>query len=328
MTKLISTKRTETTLRPELKICPGPLILGEPGLGSFGELYGAVWSLGLYEDGPQLVQLRDDWEDRADTEALEGLGLDARHIGLAFDQAARPVVTWASDSGVSVRQWDSFNSRYVTRSIPGASQPLLLADTLCGVPLSDSDVVLFAVQNGNLSTYLQRENYEQARPLKEIPGDLVLDQIVSTGSAWQIFGELDGSELILLSEDYPVVVGNDLQSEAVPITAGLFESVIQVVVLPSSDLDAQVEPILSGELLDVAPKTYDVFGKSDLQVNASGILSGEVELIVKEESLGNDLESFARGPLSANAERVVIAYQTFDDIEAVANPIISGVMYE
>ncbi|MFC6803057.1 hypothetical protein ACFQDE_16155 [Deinococcus caeni] len=129
---VIVTKRSRRTLRPELVVAAGPQRLAQPGGGTYDDLYGSRWALGLYRGGPRLYQARSGvWVDRTDPDALGALTASGvRHASLAFDQAARPVLAWEQSGAVYVRQWDALGTQYVTRGPWEGCDPLLISDAM------------------------------------------------------------------------------------------------------------------------------------------------------------------------------------------------------
>ncbi|MCD0174765.1 hypothetical protein IHN32_02195, partial [Deinococcus sp. 14RED07] len=141
----------------------------QPGAGTVRDLYGAAWALALHRDGPALYQLHAGiWEARSDPDALAELD-GVRHVALAWDQAARPVLAWERSGAVYVRQWSGDAAGYVTRGPWPGRDPLLLADApLLGVT-GDSDVLLLYLDGAALAYRLQREAYSTARDLAPMP---------------------------------------------------------------------------------------------------------------------------------------------------------------
>lgn len=213
---VVVTKRLKQTRRPELVTAPGPLALGNPQNGTYRDLYGASWALALYRGGPQLFQARAGvWVDRTDPDALgELVKGGVRHVSLAFDQAARPVLAWERDGAVYVRQWSAQAGRYVTRGPWAGRDPLLTTDALAGHPVADSDVFLLYLDGGAVVSRVQREAYEQPRPLAAAPGGAVLDQIVPAPAQLQVIGAAGAVPLVWRTPLYDVQVRDRLTTGA------------------------------------------------------------------------------------------------------------------
>lgn len=220
---VIVSRRSKGTRRPELTLSPGPAHLAQPGAGSYAELYGCPWALALHRDGPQLYQLSaGEWVPRADPGgALVGLVRGVRWAGLAWDQAARPVIAWELDGAVYIRQWDALGAQYVTRGPWAGCHPLLTCDALAGVELSDTDVLLVQVEADTLTVRVQRDLYSTPRSVTPLPAGAVLDQVVPVGPALYVLGEADGAALVYLLA-YPVNVRGDVRGVVSGPASGAF----------------------------------------------------------------------------------------------------------
>ena len=203
---VVVTKRLKQTRRPELVTAPGPLALGNPQNGTYRDLYGASWALALYRGGPQLFQARAGvWVDRTDPDALGVLMQSGvRHVSLAFDQAARPVLAWEQDGAVYVRQWLG-GAGYVTRGPWPGHDPLLIADAVPAGLVIGSDVHLLHLDAERAAVLARRQvsEYRAAQQVAEVTPGTVLDQVAQAYSVAQILGEADGQRVALVAR-YPV----------------------------------------------------------------------------------------------------------------------------
>ncbi|MEF2280364.1 hypothetical protein V3W47_18885 [Deinococcus sp. YIM 134068] len=211
---VLSTRRTARTRRPELALAPGPLQIGEPGAGTLADLYGCPWALALTREGPQLLQLVSGaWVARSDPDALADLEA-ARHVSLAFDQAARPVLAWER-GGVYVRQWDGRQDSYRTRGSFVGRDPVLWCDAPLLGETSDSDVLLYYLIGSDLVSRVQREEYVAARHVATLEAGAVLDQAVSAALRLQLVGELaSGARWTLATDLYPLRSADSLTGRA------------------------------------------------------------------------------------------------------------------
>lgn len=248
MRPVVVSKRTSRTYRPELTLAPGPAVLAQPGEGTYPELYGCPWVLALHRDGPQLYQLvSGEWVPRADPGgALLELASGARHVALAWDQAARPVVAWERAALVYVRQWQA-GAGYVTRGPWSGRDPLLTVDALAGVALTDSDVLLLYLSDQSVMSRAQRDAYGVAVAVAAVSAGAVLDQVVAASGALHVFGEADGLPLVL-SSDSAVAVSDTARARA-PLPAGGVLAGLIVTHAPPSDTARAAAPLPDGGVL-------------------------------------------------------------------------------
>jgi len=227
---VIVTKRGRGTLRPELVLSTGPQRLARTGGGTYAELYGARWALGLYRGGPRLYQAQAGvWVDRSDPDALGVLtAAGVRHVALAFDQAARPVFAWEQGAQIYIRQWSPQLAQYVTRGPWAGCDPLLMNDSAAHYDPAESDVLLLHLDadRAQLVARVQRELYAAARPLAALPADAVLDQLVGLPLSLQVLGEAGGAPVALRPELYPLRVRDRLAGDVQGVTGGLWFAVI------------------------------------------------------------------------------------------------------
>ncbi|MVN89365.1 hypothetical protein GO986_21760 [Deinococcus sp. HMF7620] len=253
---VVVSRRAGKTLRPELVLAPGPLTLGQPGAGSFAELYGGRWALALHRDGPQLYQVQGGaWAPRADSDALGPLASGkVQHVGLAFDQAARPVLAWCLAGQVSVRQWHPQSSHYVTRGPWAGHNPCLIADALSEVGLADSDVLCIHLAPDRLSLTgrAQRELYATAHALGSYPTPAALDQVVALPQRWAaLAGTLAGDVAApRLSGLYPVTGAGHTQATVGQPASGVRLETFQVYTPTTEPMTATVTQPASGARTD------------------------------------------------------------------------------
>ena len=228
------TRRDRRTYRPELVLAPGPAQLAQPGGGTNAELYGCPWALALHRSGPQLYHLSAGvWAPRSDLDALAPLAQlpDVRHVGLAFDQAARPVICWEQSGAVVVRQWNAQAAQYVTRGPWAGCDPVIYADSAAHYRPSDSDVVLWYLtpDRRTLAHRVQRDLYAVERAAHTYAAPVVLDQIVAHPYRAQLLAAdlSSGAAQPVTVGLYPIFTTDATTAQAAPPTGGvLFEVVI------------------------------------------------------------------------------------------------------
>lgn len=190
----------------ELRLAPGPLSLGAT-YNRYDDLFGHPW--GLVKQGNQLTLFS------LNAGTSEAINIphpvsEVRHIALAFDQAAQPVVAYEYQGQIYVRQWDPIAQAFVMRGPWPGCDPVLINDATVGYYIPDSDVLLFHLSpdRRTLIMRVQRELYATARDIQTFEQPVVLDQSAAIPYQIQLLGSLDGAlgqtGFVLLSELYPL----------------------------------------------------------------------------------------------------------------------------
>ncbi|MXV18597.1 hypothetical protein [Deinococcus xianganensis] len=180
--------------------------------------------------------------------ALAELVRGVRWVGLAWDQAARPVVSWEQSGFVYVRQWDAQTAQYTTRGPWAGCDPVLMCDAPAHLNTADSDVTLYHLDAARAAVVArtQRDLYGVPRTLGALTPGAVLDQAVCLPYAVQLLGEDVEGALALLSEPYPVAA----QDLAVGLLAFRGGEVYRVLFdAPAQDLAAGLLAFVGGELM-------------------------------------------------------------------------------
>lgn len=319
---VLVTRRNARTYRPELALAPGPLALAQPGQGTFQELYGAVWALALFRDGPQLLQVEGEtWRDQADPEALADL-VSARHVALAFDQAARPVLAWEKSGSVYVRQWSASTLEYITRGPWPGCDPLLICDAAVTFDPAHSDVLLLhldALRVGLVSR-VQAENYAVAHRLAEVAPGAVLDQVTAAPYVFTVWGESRRVPLALHSAMYPVSLSDTAAASVGGLGSGEFISLV-IKGTASDTTTASVGSLESGEFVSLVI-TQAVSDTTTASVG--GLESGQfIPLVITQSA--SDTAAASVGSLDAGTfSRVVIVVNLPLDIVQASLSGLSG----
>ena len=179
----------------ELRLTKGPIAIGEPGDGTYAELYSKDYLVFLDETGRLrvFVSTGSAW-----AEVSEELypqpphpGDQIRHIGACFDQAARLVLAYEYEGQVYIYQWDPVSQQYVARGpFPGVD-PVVIQDATIGFYPPDSDVLLLhlSTDRTGLIMRVQRELYNTPREVAVFPKPVLLDQV----NAFPYYGQAVGS---------------------------------------------------------------------------------------------------------------------------------------
>jgi hypothetical protein len=281
---VVVNKRTAKTYRPEVALAPGPQTLAQPANGSLSDLYGAAWAVALYRDGPQLLQVQAGaWQPVEGGAALDGLDTGARHIALAFDQAARPVLAWESGGAVFVRQWDGSGGQYITRGPFVGRDPVLLADGPLLGAASESDVQLYLLDGSAVQLRLQRDLYGTAYPLGDVGTGAVLDQAVYAAHTVRLIGERAGAVWSLASRPYPLRAFDQLTGAA--LLSGWIEDLVKTA--------ATAHGMTGGAALSGVLEAVSALMLYADQMSGAASLSGLLETVATQAALADSMTGAA-----------------------------------
>lgn len=106
---------------------------------------------------------------------LTGLGVDTVWVGLAFDQNARPFITYANLAGVCHYYWfNPIANQFVTDLLPRVVyRPFACVDDQQPAELGISDIIFAYVSAGTLYFRAQRDRYTIEYTLGTAPATLV-----------------------------------------------------------------------------------------------------------------------------------------------------------
>ncbi|MFD1734867.1 hypothetical protein ACFSC4_31285 [Deinococcus malanensis] len=190
--RVVVTKRTRDTFRPEIALARGPRNMTDPAEGDEAALFSWNWALAwTMTAGLKLFQqVSGAWVEVQPGAPFPNMPSSARHVALAFDQSARHMFGWEDDGQVRVRQWSLQTQEYIFRGpFPGVD-PVLLNDIPLTYDIPASDVLLFYLSADRLRVCarVQRENYEVEHTMLTLPEPGVLDQVVVGQYRYQIYG--------------------------------------------------------------------------------------------------------------------------------------------
>jgi hypothetical protein len=216
----------------ELRLTKGPIAIGEPGDGTYAELYSKDYLVFLDETGRLKVFVSTGGAWAPVSEELYPQpphpGDQIRHIGACFDQAARLVLAYEFNQQVYVYQWDPVTQRYVTRGpFPGVD-PVVIQDATIGFYPPDSDVLLLhlSTDRTRLIMRVQRQLYNTPHEVAVFPRPVLLDQ----ANAFPYYGQVVGSYV-----DSPDNTGFAVLTDMYPVY--LFETAASPVVSAPVDWD-------------------------------------------------------------------------------------------
>lgn len=206
----------------------GPQNLTTVGDGTYNTLFGASWRL-IWDKKRGLILLQKQglfWSEMVPDAPLPELPKQARKIGLAFDQVARPVISYQVGETIYVRQWIPQAAAYQYQTVVGVD-PLILMDAHAHFYVPDSDVLLYYLDPARTTLYraLQRESYQDAVQKAILPEVLYLDQVVTVPYFAQVATHnRNGLKRYLLSPVYPFRA-EDRLSLSGGVSTGLWDTV-------------------------------------------------------------------------------------------------------
>jgi len=315
----------------ELRLTKGPVAIGQPGDGSYTELYSKDYLVFLDETGRLRVYVSTGagWQPVPDELYPQPPhpGDQIRHIGACFDQAARLVLAYEFNQQVYVYQWNPITRQYVARGpFPGVD-PVLIQDATIGFYPPDSDALLLhlSTERTRLITRVQRELYNTPREVAVFPRPVLLDQV----SALPFYGQAVGSYV-----DSPKSTGFAVRTDTYPVY--LFETAASPVVNAPVDWDyipivvtrdVGVEPAASGDMSPPIEWEYIplVVIRNWTEVAASGAVSPPAAwdyiLVVVIRNFGTEDAASASvsAPVEWNYPLVVVVYNGGIDVAASAS---------
>jgi hypothetical protein len=318
----------------ELRLTKGPIAIGQPGDGTYAELYSRDYLVFLDETGRLRVFVSTGAGWVPVPEELYPQpphpGDQIRHVGACFDQAARLVLAYELDQEVYIYQWDPITKQYATRGpFPGVD-PVIVQDATIGFYPPDSDVLLLhlSTDRTKLIMRVQRELYNTPREVEVFPKPVLLDQV----NAFPYYGQVVGSYV-----DSPQSTGFVMWTDVYPVY--LFENAARPVVNAPVDWDYIFAVVVkdlgveaAGAASVTAPTTWNytlafttVIRDLGAELAASGAATPPtvwnyiLAIIVKD--LGTEVAASASvaAPTAWNYPLVVVVYNGGVDIAASAS---------
>ena len=231
----------------EITLAPGPFQEGVTGGATYKELYGYAWlllldrdtgALKLYQakEGGQPWPLGNDpinaqWVYWATIPIIHDTS-EIKHISLAFDQAARPMIAYERQGAVWVRQWNPVTEQYDYRGPYPGFDPVVVCDASVTYVVPGSDVVLFYLDTDrkNLLARLQRDNFAVTYPVYTFDEAMYLDQVVLYPFRLFLVGSRASFPWMtdyVLSASYPVFVQEEVVSNMVEASALYLPSIVR-----------------------------------------------------------------------------------------------------
>lgn len=323
---------------PELALCKGPSSEGVTGGGTYFELFGYNWALSL-DDSGQLHLSQEQagaWVEVTPLVPLPVLSQTARHISLAFDQAARPVIAWEDTGQVWLRQWDVGTNSYLTRGPWPGRDPVLWMDATINGYIPDSDVLLYhlSLDATQVLQRIQRQVWNPATTVYSGSEPLWLDQATLLGFSFQLVGAKQSGEIFALrAAPYPVRWTEGLAGVGfISPATGQYQPVVLVQNLPTDNLS-------SISFIPPPAGSYDALGGPLTQnlgpdfLMVSGFTppsSGQYQELVIVQTLPTDSLAninFSPPPTGSYALSVVVTQQPTQDLSSISFAPPSGGSY-
>lgn len=290
----------------------GPVAIGDTGDNSLDSLTGGNWLLQVCPDGSWIVYREENavltvvpWDDPP-----EFATVSARHPSLAFDQAARVVLTWEDEGVVKVRRWDPVGNRYVEDVAFEGCDPVVVLDAVWSESVPGSDVLLFYLSADRQRLYCraQRDVYAVEYELWDFEAEAVLDGVVPLPWRYEALVS-DGlgavREAQLVSHLYPVRGGDRAAAVFGGMRGGDYVLVVMQRII-QDDLDAAFSGPRGGAYTLVV-MIRDV-GGDGIESEFSGPRGGAYALVVVTMDVGGDgIEAGFSGPRGGSYALVVIA---------------------
>jgi hypothetical protein len=315
----------------ELRLIKGPVAIGQPGDGTYTELYSKDYLVFLDETGRLrvFVSTGGGWAPVPDELYPQPPhpGDRIRHIGACFDQAARLVLVYEFNQEVYAYQWYPVTRQYIARGpFPGVD-PVVIQDATIGFYPPDSDVLLLhlSTDRTRLIMRVQRELYNTPHEIATFPGPVLLDQ----ANAFPYYGQVVGSYV-----NSPTSTGFVVQTDTYPVY--LFETAASSVV--NAPVNWELIPIVVTKDLGVElaasgsvspPTAWDyipiVVIKSWTEVAALATMSPPATWnyipVVVIRNLGTEVAASASvaAPTAWNYPLVVVVYNGGVDVAASAS---------
>jgi len=183
---------------PELALAQGPVEIAVTG-SDYASLFGHVWAVALEEAGEVALYQYDaaatTWNKKSTITDVPTPVNKMRHISLAFDQAARPIIAYehVDTQQIYIRQWDATASAFVYRGPFDGVDPVLVNDAVAHYQVNDSDILCYHLTKDRLTLVVrvQREQYSTAYTQETLAEAVYLDQV----AALPLRLELAGSTL-------------------------------------------------------------------------------------------------------------------------------------
>lgn len=142
----------------------------------------------------------------------------SRH-NIAFDQSGRAYLSYLSDSGIVVRQYDTISSDFIERGPFTGLDPVLFNDYFVGLPLGESDVILFYLSMDRLSIKcrLQRDFFAVEYDVYTLPEAHNMDRVGIGYLRYQLWlADVNDNKLYLTSGVYPYIISDAMSGDIVP----------------------------------------------------------------------------------------------------------------
>ena len=181
---------TRDLLAPMLAWSAGPPAIGDTGDNSPGHMLGTTWLLQVCPSGDWVLYREEggQLEAMAFDDPPDAVGATARHVSLAFDQAARVVLTWEEGGFINVRRWDPTANEYIKNVSFAGHDPCGVIDASWSLEIPGSDVLLFHLSpdRSRVLCRVQRDVYATEYLIWDYSAPDILDRVIALPYRYQV----------------------------------------------------------------------------------------------------------------------------------------------
>lgn len=289
----------------------GPIAIGDVTAGASARIWRAV-----ARDGTVYLTPANDANDGWGVEvALFNYTGEASEIDLAFEQAARSVVSLEIDGNIWIYWFDPVLSSFVLENLTTGRTPRLVLDDL--IDTNNSDVLLFYIDSNTIKYRQQRDRYDIAidTPITGIGDNYFLEDAFRTtdNRIAVIFSIRNAGKYSLDSLEstlYPFFPPADSLDLAQLIQSGLFELVVINITAEPEGLD--LSQLIQSGILATPIVLYTSFDNDALDLSQL-VQSGSLAVVVlTNTAFDNDAVDLSQAIQSGTLVAVVITYTAFD----------------
>jgi len=198
---------------PELALAQGPVAIGTGS--TYAELFGYIWAVEVSEADEVVLYQYDEatsaWDEKHTIADAPTPPEKMRHISLAFDQAARPIIAYEhkDTQQIYVRQWDGLSNTFVYRGPFDGVDPVLINDVVVHYQIGQSDILCYHLTKDRqtLVARVQSEQYGTQHDQTTFTAQVYLDQIASYDYRLAVVGsycsDQDSTDVVLDTGPYP-----------------------------------------------------------------------------------------------------------------------------
>lgn len=320
---------TRDLYAPMLAWSAGPPAIGDTGDNSPAHMLGTTWLLQVCPSGDWVLyrEVGGQLEVMTFDDPPDAVGVTARHVSLAFDQAARVVLAWEEGGVIKVRRWDPTANEYIENVSFVGHDPCVVIDASWSLEIPGSDVLLFylSADRTKVLCRVQRDIYAVEHLIWDYGQPVILDRAVAAPLRYQLLvSDATGAPLpqMLLSALYPFLAYDTLAATATGPTAGAYQQVVIPHELAEALSVAAAGPT-SGTYAD--PLITYLLAGDGISASATGPTGGAYADPIINHLLGEGLDADAAGPTAGEYKLVILETSlTGEGVKATATGPTGG----